>query len=273
MFKFDVAISYAGEEEGLAEDLYRLLCQNKVNVFFAKPFKVYLWGKMLTPELKEIYGGINTKFVVPIISKHYVKKTYPSLEFRTAKEGEKGRNSEIILPLILDRVSLRGLESDRNYIDLQKEGLLSTAKIIVEKLRPSLEERLSRLYTGKKLKGPIGIYVPTVWIATFGVAIENLLKSPELLPFAPRDYASLCDWLEKDLIDRVSNSPIKRYKLIEDLRTGETLSIRIVFEWDPVKEPFDFGDIGWWEILEIAEFEDIYPSQSGKEFLNIGENE
>jgi len=55
VFRFDVAIYYAGDEEGLAEDLYRMLRQHKVKVFFAKPSKVYLLGEMLTPELKKIY--------------------------------------------------------------------------------------------------------------------------------------------------------------------------------------------------------------------------
>jgi len=56
------------------------------------------------------------------------------------------------------------------------------------------------------------------------------------------------------------------------LRTGETLSIRVAFEWNPGENIFDFGDIGWWEVLEIAKFEDIYPDQSGKECLNFKEN-
>jgi hypothetical protein len=270
MFKFDVAISYAGEEEGLADDLYRLLKQNKIKVFFAKPSKVYLWGKMLTPELKKIYGGIHTKFVIPIISKHYVKKTFTKLELRVAKRKEKYRGSEVILPIILDKVLFRGLEKDRNYIDLRKEGLHSTVDIIIKKLikRPTYPYYCR----GDFGISDIEIFVPIVWVASFGVVIEDLLKGHELPSSVPRDYVNLCDWLEKDLMDRLSKSDIKKYKLSEDLRTGETLSIRIAFGWNPEEKPFDFGDIGWWEVLEIAKFEDIYPDQSGKEFLNRKEN-
>ena len=266
IFKFDVAISYAGEEKGLAGDLYRLLLQNDVAVFFAEDYKVYLWGKRLPPALKKIYGGVHTKFVIPIISKHYVKKFYTKLEFRTAKRKEKSSSTEVILPIILDNVSLKGLESDRNYIDLRKEGLHSTVDIIIKKLRPYMPPPagIGGLFYEKSV-------VPTFWVATFGITIEDLLKNPELPSFAPRDYVAFCDWIEKDLMGRISKSPIKKYNLIEDMRTGETFSVRIAFEWNPDEQPLDFGNIAWWEVLEIARFEDIYPSERGKEFLNIKE--
>lgn len=255
MFKFDIAISYAGEEEGIAEDLHRILRENDIEVFFAKPCKVYLFGKRLTPEIKNAFGPY-TKFVVPIISKHYIEKYWPKLEFRIAKEEEKHRRFEFILPILLDDIQLEDLETDLVYINLRKEGIFSSADTIIKKLREHypMEE----------------ISVPKVWVATFGVVIENLLEKNEFPSSAPRDYVHLCDWLEKDLVKRILESPIQNFELPEaSHRDGETLSIRIAFEWDPEKYTLDFGDIGWWEVLEIAEFEEIYSDQSGEDFLNL----
>ena len=250
VFKFDIAISYAGEEEGLAEDLYGILRENDIKIFFARPYKIYLYGKHLIPEIKNAFGPY-TKFVVPIISKHYVEKYWPKLEFQIAKEEEKHRRFEFVLPILLDDIRLEGLDSDLVYIDLRKEGILSTADTILKKLREHypVEE----------------ISAPKVWVATFGVVIDELLESKKLPTRAPQDYVHLCDWLEKDLVERISESPVQNFKLSQPShRDGEGLSVRIVFEWDPEKRPLDFGDIGWWEVLEIAEFEEIHSGQNGR---------
>ena len=111
MFRFDFAISYAGEEEGIARDLFQLLQDKGAKVFFAKNEKVYLFGKSLTSELDYIFGPY-TKFVVPIVSKHYVQKYWTKYEFKTAKKEKRKRGFEFILPIRLDDVGLKGLERD-----------------------------------------------------------------------------------------------------------------------------------------------------------------
>ena len=135
MFKFDIAISYAGEEVGIAEDLWQLLQEKDVKVFFAKVQKDYLFGKLLKQELPYIFGP-HTKFVVPIISKHYVQKRWPKYEFNLAKKEEHQRPIEVILPIFLDDVNLKGLlKEDKDYIDLRKEGLIKNFDVIIKKLR------------------------------------------------------------------------------------------------------------------------------------------
>ena len=141
-------------------------------------------------------------------------------------------------------------------MDLRKDGLFSTADAIIGKLRDQypIEE----------------VSVPKVWVTTFGVSIGDLLESGELPSSAPRDYVNLCDWLEKDLADRLLKSPTKSFRFSEQYRDGEALSVRVAFRWDPEKTPLDFGDIGWWEVLEIEEFAEVYPNQSGEDFLSVG---
>ena len=62
-------------------------------------------------------------------------------------------------------------------------------------------------------------------------------------------------------IAELPGSLAEALKLLEDTRDGETLSVRVGFKLDPDKHPFDFGDIGWWEFLELDEFNKIYPDQ------------
>ena len=252
MFRFDFAISYAGEEEGIARDLFQLLQDKGAKVFFAKNEKVYLFGKSLTSELDYIFGPY-TKFVIPIVSGNYVQKYWTKYEFNIAKREERKRGFEFVLPIRLDDISLKGLEGDVVYIDVRKEGLLDTAEIIMRKLRD--------IYPTEEAT------VPKVWVATFGIIIEDIFENYEFPHSIPRDYAPLCDWLEKDLMNRLSKISIETLRLLEDSRDGETLSVRVSFKWDPDKYPLDFGDIYWWEVLEIDVFNKVYPNQDWKEIF------
>jgi hypothetical protein len=244
MFRFDVAISYAGEEEGIAKDLSRLLQDKGAKVFFAKNEKVYLFGKSLTLELDYIFGPY-TKFAIPIVSKHYIQKYWTKYEFNVSKMEQRKRGFEFILPVRLDDITLEGLNRDIVYIDLRKEGFLGTAEIIIRKLRD--------IYPIKE------VTVPKVWVATFGLVIEDILENYEFSLSVPREHPHLCDWFEKDLMDRLSKTSMEALKLLEDSRDGETLSVRVKFKLDPDKQPFDFGNIGWWELLELDDFNEIYP--------------
>lgn len=246
-FRFDFAISYAGEESGIAGDLACLLREHGAKVFFATSEKVYLLGKRLTSELKHVFGP-HTRFFVPIITNHYVQKYWPAYEFRIAQIEESKRPFEYMLPIRLDDAVLQGLETDRGYIDLRKEGLFGAASTLTEKLHEyyPAEER----------------DVPQIWTATFGVRVEDLAAAPELPSSAPQGYPHLCDWLEKELIRRLSGSALEDITLLEDSRTGETLSVRVGFRWDPQRGPLDLGDPGWWEVLEVAPFESVYPGEN-----------
>ncbi len=255
MFKFDFAISYAGEEEGIARDLFRLLQEKEAKVFFANNEKVYLFGKSLTSELPYIFGS-HTKFAVPLVSNNYVQKYWTKYEFNAAKREEQERGFEFMLPIRFDHVRLKGLKKDVVYIDLRKEGLFGTIGIMMRKLRD--------IYPTEE------VTVPRVWVVTFGVVMEDLIQNHELPSSVSRNYAFLFYWLEEDLMKRLSKSPLEALTLLEDSRDGEVLSLRVGFKWDPDKSPLDFGDIGWWEVLEIAEFERVYTNQDWKESFGRG---
>ena len=246
MFKWDFAISYADEESGIASDLHHLLHEKGANVFFAKNENVYLLGKKLKDEFNNIFGT-DTRFAVVLLSKHYVEKFWTVYEFNVAKREEQNRDYEYILPIRVDDVDLEGLREDVGYIDLRKEGLFSTVVTMIKKL--------TDIHTRGRVR------VPTEWVATFGVNMEDLMENDQLPTSVPRSYPDLCDWLERDLMERLAQAGLRELRYLEDLRTGETFSLRVGFEWNPDKVPLDFGDIGWWEVLEVAPFESIYPGQ------------
>lgn len=254
MFTFDFAISYASEEIGLAEDISKLLTEQGAKVFFAKHYESYLLGKKLREELKKRFGP-EVKFVVPIISKYYIAKPWPKYEFKIAKAEGKGRQYEFILPVRLDDNKMPQLSDSVAYLDIRRIGIFSTVDKLISKLREHFED--------------LEKTAPKVWVATFGVNVDDLLISNQLPTSAPSDYVYLCDWLEDDLRKRLSKSSIKDFTFSEPSgRDGETLSVRIAFRWDPEKIPLDFGELEWWEVLEIDEFERIYPDENGDKFLS-----
>ncbi|PKK84891.1 MAG: hypothetical protein CVT49_01680 [candidate division Zixibacteria bacterium HGW-Zixibacteria-1] len=247
-FKFDFAISYAGEDVGLVRDICKLLLDNGAKIYFDRSNKPFLVGKKLSSETTQIYGPLSC-FCVPIISKHYVNKYWTKREYVSALKEEETRKSEFILPILLDDVNFDQLAIDKIYIDLRKEGIFDTVDILIAKL--------SQLPSSKPITGI------TTWVATFGIHVNDFAASYDRPPNAPYKYYELCDWLENDLIKRLEKSRIKRFALTEaSERNGETLSIRVAFRWDPSKEVLDFGDVAWWDVLEIIEYEKVYSNSS-----------
>jgi hypothetical protein len=94
-------------------------------------------------------------------------------------------------------------------------------------------------------------------VITFGLTIDNLSKYRQL-DDAPRDYPSLCDWLEQDLRKKLSLAFDCKMSFPEPSeRNGETLSVRVVFVRPDLENLRTFEE-SWWEIIEIAFFSEIY---------------
>jgi hypothetical protein len=82
--EWDLAISYASEDEKLAAAIYEGL-ESRFHVFFAANQKAYLWGQQLGDVLPKLYGQ-RSRFVLVISSAAYVAKYWPLVEFQAAKE-------------------------------------------------------------------------------------------------------------------------------------------------------------------------------------------
>ncbi|HUW81250.1 MAG TPA: hypothetical protein VMZ31_00475 [Phycisphaerae bacterium] len=57
----------------------------------------------------------------------------------------------------------------------------------------------------------------------------------------------------------MKQSSLKNPRLMEDSRTGESLSVRIAFDWDPWEGPLQFGPLDWWDLLEVIPYEGVHP--------------
>lgn len=134
IFEYDFALSFAGEDREIVEELVLYLKKLNVKVFYDYFYKSELFGKDLLDHFKTIYGSNTSKFVVVFISKHYKLKDWTNIEFEIALDEAKRRRKEYILPIKLDDTKVPGIKSSIGYIDYYKEDISSIVKILIDKL-------------------------------------------------------------------------------------------------------------------------------------------
>jgi len=139
-FEHDIALSFAGEDRKVARDIHARLHQAGVRVFMDEFYQPELWGKKLSEEFRKRYGP-SSRFVIPLISRHYAVKDWTDFEFTIAREEALRRTQEFILPVRLDDTVLVGLRSDIAYLDFQREGVDGIVSTVLKKLGASADFR------------------------------------------------------------------------------------------------------------------------------------
>jgi len=131
--RYDVALSFAGEDREyvgkVADDLQSL----SVRVFYDEYESVTLWGKDLYVHLEDVYRN-QAQFTVMFISKHYANKLWPNHERASAQARALEENREYILPVRFDHTEVPGLLPQIGYIDLRTTSPDLLAKMIKQKL-------------------------------------------------------------------------------------------------------------------------------------------
>lgn len=104
---FDVAISFATENEELADTVYHYLKAEGLSVFYAPApeCQSILSGENQREIFYRIFG-LESKYVILLVSKFYVEKQVPMEEARIAFSKHKGDAS--VIPIYLDGTELPG---------------------------------------------------------------------------------------------------------------------------------------------------------------------
>lgn len=104
-FTYDIALSYAKENENLVDKVYHYLLAEDIQVFFAPSpeGQIYLSGKNQREVFYNIFG-LDAEYVALFISKEYVDKEVPMEEaaIAFAKHGCNGT----VIPVYLDKTIL-----------------------------------------------------------------------------------------------------------------------------------------------------------------------
>ena len=100
-FEHDIALSFAGEDRKIAEDIANALIIKGLKYFMIYFIKLKCGGKKLTHFFQDVYGP-KARFVIVLISKYYPIKDWTDFEFSIARGEAKKRKEEFILPVRLD---------------------------------------------------------------------------------------------------------------------------------------------------------------------------
>ena len=246
-YKFDFAISFSGEDRSVAEELEGQLTERGAVVFYDESYRGSLVGKRLDLKFADVFGA-GTQFFVPIVSASYVERAWPQYEWNVAKREAEKRREEFILPVRLDDSLLVGLPDTLGYLDLRRHPMDEVADLLIEKLggpTAAMDRQLGE----------------QTWVAAFGLLTQDLLDCDNIPPEVSSSYAKLCDWLTEDLKGRLARTSLANPRVTEDARNGETFGLRVAFEWGPSKGPLQLGDLGWWELLELRPYNQVYYSE------------
>jgi hypothetical protein len=132
--KYDVALSFAGENREYVHEVANGLRVAGVSVFYDAFERTELWGKDLIEHLAEIYGQ-HSRFVVMFISKEYVEKAWTTHERRHAQDRALLAREEYILPARFDDTPVPGMTSTVAFQDLRHTNPSELVSLIIAKLR------------------------------------------------------------------------------------------------------------------------------------------
>jgi len=138
-YEFEVAISFAGEDRAVAEQLATFLKNADVPVFYDEWEQEKLWGKDLYQHLQSVYKD-KANYCVVLTSKHYVKNNWPKHELQQAQARAFEENREYILPIKLDETVLPGVNHTIGYIDLRHHSIDKVANLLLKKLGHDIDE-------------------------------------------------------------------------------------------------------------------------------------
>lgn len=131
--KYDLAISFAGEQRELAKALATRLDSSGYSIFYDEFYPAELFGSDLSILFHSIYSS-ETRFVLILLSNEYLKKPWTNHERQAAIEGFMHKDHQGLLVLKIDDVSLPGHSNLMGYTDLKSLGEEKFYKILLSKL-------------------------------------------------------------------------------------------------------------------------------------------
>ncbi|RAS60203.1 TIR domain-containing protein [Lentzea atacamensis] len=131
--KYDVCLSFAGEDRYYVEEVARHLTDLGVSRFYDTDEQADLWGKNLVEHLDQIYRK-DSRFCVMFISEAYARKMWTKHERQAAFDRALVSDIEYVLPARFDDTEIPALRVGTGYIDLRNRTPRELAEMIAEKV-------------------------------------------------------------------------------------------------------------------------------------------
>lgn len=131
--KYQVALSFAGEQRDYVHDVANHLRKLSVKVFYDGFETVNLWGRSGTEAFHETFAK-ESGYVVMFISQAYVTKDWPNFERQSALSRMIRERGEYILPVRFDEADVLGLPTDKIFLRAQEFTPEQLATTIAQKI-------------------------------------------------------------------------------------------------------------------------------------------
>jgi hypothetical protein len=135
--KFDVALSFAGEQREYVNEVAIIFQDKGIKVFYDEFFQSHLWGKDFTEYLQTVYYA-NSNWCIMFISKEYVTKIWPTHERRNALAKDIEVKGGYILPVRFDDTEVPGLNPAVHYLDARKMCPNTVANVFLNKFEEGI---------------------------------------------------------------------------------------------------------------------------------------
>lgn len=114
-FSYDVALSYAGEQERLVARVAKILEADGFRVFFAPRREEEFVGEDMISRFYRIYR-YESRYVAAFVTEDYLKKDITKHEASTAMLRQKEEGRSCLIPFYFQGAKLDHLDQDVNYI-------------------------------------------------------------------------------------------------------------------------------------------------------------
>lgn len=131
--RYDIVLSFAGEDREYVEKAADFLDRASVSVFYDRNEEASLWGKDLVEHLDLVYRR-RGRYCVMFVSSHYAAKMWTTHERRSAMTRALEERTEYILPVRFDQTEIPGLRSTIGYVEAAKKTPEQLARLILQKL-------------------------------------------------------------------------------------------------------------------------------------------
>jgi hypothetical protein len=134
--RYDVCLSFAGEDRLYVEKVADLLQDRNVRVFYDLHELAFLWGKDLYSHLDKVYRQ-SARYCILFASQHYAAKLWTNHERVSAQARAFSEAEEYVLPARFDDTEIPGLRPTIGYVDLRHVTPDQLVEIICQKLEIS----------------------------------------------------------------------------------------------------------------------------------------
>jgi hypothetical protein len=134
-YKFDIAMSFAGPQREVAEDIASRVKDAGFSVFYDYFYPEMLWGKNLVEFFDDIYRK-QARYCVMLVSPEYRDRMWTQHERRSAQaRALEERGGEYILPVMVEQAELPGMPPTVGYLALAQYPVDQITEVLLKKLK------------------------------------------------------------------------------------------------------------------------------------------